>query len=64
MNIIVIFAFDANKPLEVAPKEHSYNDIALIIINYHLINVNILRSIQNACAKTADEYDGLTFPSI
>ena len=37
----VIFTFDSSKQLEVASKEHNYNDV-VIIINDHYINRNYL----------------------
>ena len=46
------------KPLEVASKEHHDNDV-VIIINVHYIIGIILKSVQHAYAKTANEHDGL-----
>ena len=64
MYIFVVFSHHCNDVFDATPngllalKGHHYNDVA-ITINYHYIIVNISRSVQRACAKTANVHDGL-----
>ena len=59
-------SFDAPPNGLLASKGHHYNDV-VIIIKYHYsehIIVNISRSVQHACAKTANEHDVLILRAI
>ena len=55
--------FFAATPNGLQIQGHHHNDV-VIIINYHHTIVNISRSVQHACTKTANAHDGLSLREI